>query len=261
MSADDLVTPLAGSIKKHHPSWAVEAVLRDDARKSRLETLLGGSECPALVFTASHGMSFPQGDPRQLPHNGALLCQDWPGPREWQKSIPQDFYFASDDVGQEARPLGLISFHFACYGAGTPRFDGFTPQSFSKREAIPARSFVSSLPQRLLGHPKGGALAVLGHVGTAWNCSFSWQGVSQQTEVFESTLAQLMYGYPVGAATEYLNMRYAELSSDLSNELEEIRGGEPPDDLKLCGMWTAHNDARNYTVVGDPAVRLTIDHS
>jgi hypothetical protein len=118
MSADDLVTPLAGSIKKHHPSWTVETVLRDEARKSRLESLLGGSERPALVFTASHGMSFPQGDPPQLPHNGALLCQDWPGPREWQKSIPQDFYFAGDDVGQQAGPLGLISFHFACYGAG-----------------------------------------------------------------------------------------------------------------------------------------------
>ena len=259
LSASQLVTPLgqtlSGLTAKNLPAWEVQSVVGDQAVKAKLSRMLGGAETPALLFTASHGMGFTNGEPRQLPHQGALLCQDWPGPLAWRKRIPEDQYFAADDIGADARLAGLIAFHFACYGAGTPRFDDFAHEALQQPAAIAPRAFVARLPQQLLSHPKGGALAVIGHVERAWGCSFVWQNAGRQLQCFESALKHLMAGKPVGSAMENFNIRYAELSTDLSTELEDIKFGKTPDDEELAGMWTANNDARSYVIFGRPRGR------
>jgi hypothetical protein len=259
LSRQNLVAPLIDHFKKK-PGWQVEAFLDGDATKKTLTRVLGGSTTPVLVFSASHGMEFPKDDARQIPHQGALLCGDWPGPEAWRgkKDVPEDFYFAGDHIPNDASLHGLVSFLFACYGGGTPELDDFSKRLFKDRKAIAPRPFLGALPKKMLSHPKGGALAFIGHVDRAWGYSFQWSKAGPQTTVFESALERLLDGHPVGSALEFFNERYAELSTVLSDELEEIEFKKKYDPYELAGMWTANNDARGYVVLGDPAVRLPV---
>ncbi|MBX0329777.1 hypothetical protein K2Z83_19080 [Oscillochloris sp. ZM17-4] len=259
-AASDLVLPLAESIQTNPRArdWSVETVVGEAARKARLSQLLGGDETPALLFTASHGVEFDNGDPHQIAHQGAILCQDWPGPRRWRGAIPPEFYLSGDDLGADARLLGTIAFCFACFGAGTPRDDDF-PHQKGFSSAIAPHAFISRLPQRLLGHPNGGALAVIGHVERAWTFSFSDARGGRQIETFKSALRRMMFdGAPVGGALEFFNNRYAELATVLTEDLENAHRGMYVDPYDLSTRWTEHNDARSYVVIGDPAVRLPL---
>ena len=262
LSAAELVEPLGKALtpaSTDTAAWQIQTAIGEgQATKARLARLLGGDETPALLFTASHGMGFPLGDPRQLPHQGALLCQDWPGRAAWHQPIPTDHYFAADDVGDGANLAGLIAFHFACYGAGTPNRNDFAHTPAAIPDFSTPKPIVARLPRRLLGHPKGGALAIVGHVDRAWGCSFTWPGAGRQLQCFQDALKRLMNGQPVGAAMENFNLRYAELSSDLSVEIEDVKFGKLADEDALAGMWTANNDARSYIILGDPAVRLSL---
>lgn len=259
LSATQLVRPLAQNLAELLDDWTCETQVGESATKARLLEWMGGAHTPTLLFTASHGMGFPNDDPRQRPHQGALLCQDYPGPRKWRKSIPPEYYLAGDDLASDARVFGLITFHFACYGAGTPNVNDFTYALQTPASLIPKQPFVARLPQRLLAHPNGGALAVIGHVERAWGYSFVWEGAGAQLGAFTSTLGAIMQGRPVGLALEYLNGRYAELATDLSSEIEQVRAKKrPADENLLAALWTANNDARSYILLGDPAVRLPL---
>ena len=199
-------------------------------------------------------LASPPAIPHQRDLQGALVCQDWPGPGPG--GIDREHYFAAEDVGERAHVHGLVAFCFACFGAGTPRWDDFTRAGQGERRALSSGAFLGRLPQRLLGHPRGGALAVVGHVDRAWGFSLVWPGAGPQISAFESTLRRLLDGQPVGWAMEFFNQRYAELASDLAAEVEALEFGKQLDEALLADLWTASHDARNYTIVGDPAVRV-----
>ncbi len=257
LSADHMIKPLAAKVGEQS-GLQVNSLLEAQATKANLAGLINSGKTPTLLYTASHGMGFPNGDARQLPHQGALLCQDWPGPGKWKQAIPTDFYFSGDDVSSDARLLGSMAFFFACYGAGTPRWDEFAQQASKQRAEIAPRAFLAQLPRRLLSHPKGGMLAVVGHVERAWGYSFMWDRVGEQLTTFESALLGLLADKPIGHALEYFNDRYAEISSDLTVMIEDLNFGGKVDEVALAGMWTANNDARAYVIIGDPAVRLPL---
>jgi hypothetical protein len=259
LSLDHLVDPLVSAVPEMADDLMVETVTGGSATVDGLRKLL--AQQPSLLFTASHGLGLPSAHPRQRELQGALVCQDWPGPTA--TGFDNAWCFTADDVDPSVDLTGMVAFHFACYGAGTPRWDdyvrapGAVGLAQDRREIAPA-PFLAALPNRLLANPAGGALAAVGHVDRAWGYSFAWPDVGRQTAVYEATLRRLLAGHPLGSALEYFNQRYAELASDLLAELEEVAGGMDADDVALAAMWTARNDARGFTIVGDPAVRLPI---
>lgn len=257
LSSRYLVDPLRKAVTEDQKNkWSVEAFLGEQATKKTLGNLLGGTDTPAFLFGASHGMGGKRGSPQQYSDQGALICQDWPG-NEW-KGAMRPYYYAAEDLGSEAKLGGTIAMFFACYGAGTPKFNEFRQKdSLTEPNQIAEKAFVSALPKRMLSHPNGGALAVIGHVERAWSCSFQAGKETIQIQTFESSLKKLLDGYPVGYATEEFNCRYAELSSELLELMPQLKAGMKPTD-EFVNLWTENYDARNYSLIGDPAVRMAV---
>lgn len=259
MSCDQLVDPLAREMSARHgvngQGWEVCSYLADRADHRRFEAVLGGDETPAFAFSASHGLGYPADHPGKDAYQGAFLCQDWPGPEGG--GVKREHFFAAEDVADDADLAGLVSFHFACFGAGAPEFDDFAFRNGGKAKRLGARPVVSRLPQRLLSHPRGGASAVVGHVDRAWAYSFLW-GSEAQIAVFRETLNDLVLGFPIGAAMEYFNRRYTQLSTMITATLHEERYDREVDPSEVVSLWTANNDARSYVLLGDPAARLAV---
>ncbi len=259
-SARHLVVPLADYLERDQAErWQVKRFIGEEATKARLTSLLGG-DVPSLLITASHGVGFHAGDPRQRSDQGALLCQEWAGPL--RGSLTPDQYFTGDDIAAAADLRGLVGFHFACFGAGTPRYDDFSRNGDTPLVDLAPQAFVARLPQRMLGRARG-ALACVGHVDRAWASSFlqadpRYSGaVTAQLAVFESALKRLMEGRRVGHAMDYFDLRYAELASDLAARIEDATKYDTAvNDHELAQLWIYTNDARDYAVIGDPAVRI-----
>ncbi len=256
LASEYLTAPLAAAVGGGEGGWSVEARIgAGQAEKSSFAAHLGGAETPAFLFTASHGLCYGPGDPCQRSFQGALLCQDWPGPGIRQGALPRGDFFTAADVAGDADVAGLVAMIFACYGAGTPLEDEFSRALEGRPKKIAEAPFVARLPQRLLAHPKGGALAVIGHVEQVWTHSFLWGSVAQ-ISVFKSLAQSLLAGLPVGLAMEHFAVRLGEMGGELLAALDQQRRGNEVDPQELLSLWDAHHDARNYVVLGDPAVRL-----
>lgn len=250
LSSENLIKPLSTWLTSGKaPGWECPTLLAEEATKENLVQQFNRNSAPAILFTASHGVGYPSGDPLQKEFQGALVCQEWK-PFSGQPD-PETQLFSAADIAPDANLHGLIAFHFACYGLGTPQFNDFKQHDGEKQLA--EAPFIARLPQRLLSHVKGGALAVIGHVDRAFSDSFQSSGI-KQLAVFQSVLKCLIDGRPVGYAMEFFNQQYAELTSDCNLG---IRNGDMTDKA-IASLWTGSTNARNYAVFGDPAVKVAV---
>lgn len=263
LSSEYLVKPLsdgsdeAKSIAEQR-SFRTVMFREEQATRQNLINLLHGKHgsVPALLCTASHGLGWKREQvdlSRQQAENGALLCQDWPG----EGPVEMDHFLTGQDIRDDARLHGLVAFMFACYAAGTPTHNHFLKDR-SSQEQVADEPFVAAIPQRLLSHPNGGALAVLGHVDMAWSYSFKPLKVGSQVQPFRNLFGRILSGQPVGYSTKDFSERYASLSTELLTLLDTTKPGDKPTERRLARLWIERNDAQNYIMLGDPAARMRI---
>jgi hypothetical protein len=255
LKGTDISKPIGQGRKQN---FQVQSFLGDSAGKESLGRIMRGdipNGRPALLFTGSHGKSSDIADPLMPEFRGALICQ------EWVRGIPAtpDQVFAGADVSANAKIHGMIHFMFACYGVGWPRHDTYSRTASAAPRIAPGPG-LARLPRKLLAHPEGGALAVLGHIDRAWGWSFESDNGTAQNGDFRMILNSLMAGNRIGQATDRFNTDWAALSAGIAETLQQMQSGERTlsgDNLKrFANQWVARDDARNYIVLGDPAVRL-----
>ncbi len=248
--AKDLTRPLYRCLSETMDDWQVELWRKRKTTKQRLKDLFAG-KAPGLFVTATHGCSLGPLNKEQATHQGALSCH--------LRGSGKAPLFAASDLPEEANLRGQIAMLFACYSAGLPRLDNF-PESKPDQTASSARPpvltttpFIARLPQEML---RRGTLAVLGHVDRGWSISFQWPGGLSAVSSLEDSIKQLLSGERLGHALRPLYRRYAFLAASLSNLLDKARHGADIDPKRLGINWTAVNDARNFIILGDPAVYL-----
>ena len=257
--AKHVAEPLASGDGKRPPigqkqNFASQNLIGEAATKENLAKLFRGDldGSPAVLVSGTHGMAFKATDPVLPEAQGALVCADWAG----YGAIDADSWFAASDLPQDARVHGLIHFFFACYSTGCPEIDTFENRPGVAAKRIAPKALFSRLPQALLGHPGGGALATIGHVDRAWSYSFKTTR-APQLQGFRSVLNPIVAGQRVGNALDQFNIRWAALTTEIADRIRA--GTSPQEQTELANLWVARDDARNYIVFGDPAVRLRVD--
>jgi hypothetical protein len=224
------------------------------ATKARLADIFRGTidgGAPAVVFTGSHGAEWAIADPAiQQQRQGALVTQ------EWSRGLPlqRDHYFSAEDLPADARVHGLMAFVFACFGGGCPDKDSYFFAADGSKVPLAPAPLIASLPQALLAR---GALAVIAHVDRAFSYGFEDVMGTPQEQLLRTPLELLMKGQRVGMAADPLNLQWSALAAQLGLALGGTLPGMPqPRSAVVANLFIARDDARNYIVLGDPAVRL-----
>jgi hypothetical protein len=270
-NAGDIATPLlAGAVGTDFLGQGVSTPLGQrrhfeiapfigdgQATKSRLADIFRGTidgGAPAIVFTGSHGAEWPIADPDvQRRRQGALVTQEW----SRGQPLQPEHYFSGEDLPADTDVRGLFAFVFACFGGGCPDKDSYYFNADGSNVALTPAPIVASLPQALLAR---GALAVIAHVDRAFSYGFEDIMGTPQEQLLRSPLELLMKGQRAGLAADPLNLQWSTLAAQLGLALGGNLPGNPqPTSGLVANLYIARDDARNYIVLGDPAVKLRVE--
>ena len=188
------------------------------------------------------------------------MCQDWPG----FGNVQAEHFLAAADVADDANVNGMVALLFACFGAGTPDVDQFLMDLSQAGTAPPLapKPFMAALPRRLLTHPNGSALAVIGHIDRAWGFSIQAEGgraadrdIPQQSRLYPDRCADRTRGERTvrRANSPTLSRLLLSATSPTTPPAMRLR------DRDLVMSWLERNDAQNYLLLGDPAARIRSD--
>ncbi|MGC4001128.1 MAG: C25 family cysteine peptidase [Anaeromyxobacter sp.] len=245
---NNLILPMANGGRLESDRFQLQQFLGPNATRDNLHKIFTGEVdggAPAILFSGSHGLLRHPNSDFLADTQGAVLCQEWQGepPRE-------ETYYSSLNFPRKPAIHGMVHFLFACYSVGWPKHDTF---NYEKKVAIAPSPMMARLPQKLLG-AENGALAVLGHVDRAWSSSYTDAGGPQE-QGFVDVILRIIAGNRMGSATDQFNFRWAALTIPLAATQQKMLTEDGLED-EARNQWIRRDDARNYILHGDPAVRL-----
>ncbi len=226
----------------------------------------------SLLFSLSHG----EGAPRK---GWGSVDQQRSG--QGAMSFGRGGRLCGDDLRDRPFLPGGMWFMFACYGAGTPDESRFRHWLQQLRDAgkfrgkpeavlrsLPTegeRPFVAALPRVALANPEG-PLAFIGHLDLAWTYSFQEldRGKKDGTAgKFYKVLRSILRGDRIGLSLREITRAYLDKNQNLTDRYDtkrsqEVKGAPAVDDrVQMAHLWMARQELAGYTVLGDPAARLS----
>jgi len=255
------VEPLAEHLRGRH-SFHVTRLLGDQATKPALVSALA-SRRPALVYVAGHGIAAVDAPvEEQRASNGAICCA------RQSRHFFDDVFSAQDVDLREPLLEGAVVFQFGCHGYGTPATSAYSHWLERKSQLVPGPEFVAALPRRLLEHPRG-PIAYLGHVDLAFLHAFTAGAPLEPGAQWHARMAPFVRAVdhlvtldPAGRAMEDMNARYGGFNAMIAAMYDDIQRqhhalSRMQSDL-LVENWIMRGDAKNYMLLGDPAVGLRL---
>jgi len=250
---------IKGKLELDCSGWAVEIVAGDQATKQRLRELLSDGRAPAVLFASGKGVRLKESPGRRRDDDGGLWCVAGTSETTSKENDPNRYFLAAD-LAENSQVQGLVAVLACDNSVGTPQYDGFALLKRGRRKRDVDQPFVARLAQRLLSHPAGGALAVIGRIEPSIDGTGPGNPARAPVgeQEFVPMLQRLLNGFPVGAVLDPINRRYAVLAADLfeHNNSGPARRNASQSDIE--GLRTNVVEMRSWAIVGDPAVRVAV---
>ncbi len=254
------------------PGFTMDCFSDVAATKPQLAEILRGNLPHGkahVIFTGSHGCECPITDPAfQRENQGALLTQEWT-----RGTVTPAVQFTAADIPADHQLAGTIFFLFACFSAGCPATDSYYFNPDGTPIPLAPTPLIASLPQALLA---GGALAVIGHIDRAFPYGFVDGYGTPQVQLIRTPLERLMQGRRAGLAADALTMAWSSMAAQIAlaaappplsagaaapataSTTSSSPAAAAPTFASSANAHIARDDARNYIVLGDPAVQLRL---